>query len=163
MNSDRFLRRKWTLRAHGQQMVFVKGHGERPEHVLMKALIWALYLPDYGELQVERRIGDRYKPDVIKLDETGSPIFWGEAGKVSTKKIESLTRRFPDTHFAMSKWERRLQAYEDIVQSAVTARSRTAPFDLIRFQTRHVEQHIADNGEITISFDDIEWRRICPS
>ena len=43
MTQDLFLRRKWTLRAHGQQVVFVKRANGRTAHVLMKAFLWALY------------------------------------------------------------------------------------------------------------------------
>lgn len=43
MTDELLLRRKWTLRAHGERVVFVKRVSERREHVLMKALLWALY------------------------------------------------------------------------------------------------------------------------
>lgn len=43
VTSDLMLRRKWTLRAHGRQVVFVKKANESGEHVLMKALLWALH------------------------------------------------------------------------------------------------------------------------
>lgn len=80
------LRRKWTLRAHGRQVVFVKKPVESTEHVVMKALIWALYLPQYPDLIVEIPVGDKYKPDVVSLDAQGEPVFWGEAGDVSTAR-----------------------------------------------------------------------------
>lgn len=162
MNTDRFLRRKWTLKAHDKQVVVAKGQVERPEHVLMKALIWALYLPQYDNLQIERRIGDRYKPDVVSLIPDGSPVFWGEAGAVSTKKIQSLVRRFPSTHFVISKWERSLHPYEQIVRDAVVHSNRTAPFDLIRFEERHISAHIDDHNVIHIDFDDVHWVRVEP-
>ena len=41
MSSDLLLRRKLTLRAHGEQVVFVKKSRESLEHVLMKAFLWA--------------------------------------------------------------------------------------------------------------------------
>ena len=102
MTTDLMLRRKWTLRAHGRQVVFVKKSNESSEHVLMKALLWALYLPDYPELTVEISIGDRYKPDVVALDAQGSPTFWAEAGQVGVDKIQSLVRRHRRTHFALN-------------------------------------------------------------
>jgi len=34
MTQDLFLRRKWTLRAHGQQVVFVERANERTAHVI---------------------------------------------------------------------------------------------------------------------------------
>ena len=108
MSSDLLLRRKLTLRAHGEQVVFVKKSRESLEHVLMKAFLWALYLPDHAPLTVELSIGDKYKPDVVGLDAAGRPRFWGEAGKVGAPKIASLARRFRDTHFAIGKWSQDL-------------------------------------------------------
>ncbi len=72
--------RKRMYHAHDRKMILVKGLNESSEHVLMKAFLWALYLPDYPTLTVEIRIGDRYKPDVVALDAAGNLLFWGEAG-----------------------------------------------------------------------------------
>ena len=93
------LARKWTFRSGQRQVVFVKGKGESTRHVLMKAVLWALYLPTYPELRVEVRIGDRFKPDLVALDDEGRPCFWGEAGAVSARKLASLFRRFRETPF----------------------------------------------------------------
>jgi hypothetical protein len=82
MDPDLKLRRKWTLRAHGHQMVFVKKPFESDMHVLTKAFIWALFLPAYPNLSVEIPVMGRYKPDVVQFDDNGEPIFWAEAGQV---------------------------------------------------------------------------------
>jgi hypothetical protein len=74
------LRGKWTLRSGGQTVVFAKKSNEKASHVLMKAFLWALYLPKYPDITVEIHVGDRYKPDVVSLDERRQPIFWGESG-----------------------------------------------------------------------------------
>lgn len=158
--SDRLLPRKLTLRAHGQQVVFIKKPQERMEHVLMKAFLWALYLPAYPALSVEVKVGDRYKPDVVQLDRLGQPVFWGEAGKVGVDKIASLTRRYRHTHFAMGKWATTLQPYVEIVEEAVADLHRTAPFDLLLFPADSADRFLGDNGEITITHDDIRWVRL---
>jgi hypothetical protein len=75
MASDLMLRRKWTFKAHGKQVVFVKHAKEQSAHVVMKALLWALYLPEYPELSVEIPVGDRFKPDVVALGPDTQPIF----------------------------------------------------------------------------------------
>ncbi|MCG8349881.1 MAG: hypothetical protein MI924_19110 [Chloroflexales bacterium] len=153
---DFLLRRKWTLRAHGKQMVFVKRPNEQTAHVLMKALIWALYLPTYPDLAVETAIGDRYKPDVVALDVASRPRFWGEAGQVGIEKIHSLIRRYCQTHFAIARWDTRLDPLHDIVTAAVTDRQRQAPFDLLRFPADSVERFIDTGGEICIVHNDLE-------
>lgn len=158
--SDRSLRRKLTLRAHDQQVVFIKKPRERLEHVLMKAFLWALYLPSYRDLTVEVRVGDRYKPDVVQVDAFGRPTFWGEAGKVSVDKIESLTRRYRDTHFALAKWSTSLDPFRSIVEEAIAGLDRRAPFDLLSFPPDSAERFIDERGRITISHDDLVWERL---
>jgi hypothetical protein len=160
MNSELDLRRKWTLRAHGQQVVFVKKAGERTAHVIMKALLWALYLPDYPDLVVEIRVGDRYKPDVVSLDAEGKPRFWAEAGVVGPEKIRSLARRYRATHFVIGKWDTRLDPFEALVREALDGLERSAPFDLIRFPGDSAEQFIKARGEIAITHDAVDWVRL---
>jgi hypothetical protein len=153
------LRRKWTLRAHGRQVVFVKKPVESTEHVVMKALIWALYLPQHPHLTVEVAIGDRYKPDVVALDDRGEPVFWGEAGDVSTAKIRSLARRYKRTHFALAKWDARLDPLAEIVNRALEGLNRSAPFDLLSFPADATERFIDDDGVVRVSHDDLVWVR----
>ncbi len=164
MRSDLLLRRKLTFRAHGpdglRKVVFVKKQREGIEHVLMKAFLWALYLPDYPGLAVEIPIGDRYKPDLVQLGARGEPEFWGESGKVGAEKTASLVRRFPATHFAVAKWATPLDPFAETVRAALGGRPRRAPFDLLRFAPDAAERFIADDGTITVSFDDVERRRI---
>ena len=160
MGSDLLLRRKWTLRAHGEQVVFVKKKRESQEHVLMKAFLWALYLPTYAPLTVEISIGDKYKPDVVGLDASGHPVFWGEAGKIGVQKMASLTRRFRNTHFALAKWGTDLTPYIHIVRDALDGLHRTAPFDLLAFPSDSAERFIDAHGHITITHDNLTWIRL---
>ncbi len=59
--------------------------GESYEHVLMKALGYTMFIGDYPNLQIETKIGMRYKPDLIAADES-SVDFWGECGINSIRK-----------------------------------------------------------------------------
>jgi hypothetical protein len=158
--SDLHLRRKLTLRAHGRQVVFVKKPVESIEHVLMKAFLWALYLPDYPGLTVEVAIGDRYKPDVVALDGAGRPAFWGEAGKVGEDKIASLLRRYRGTHLAMAKWAAPLGPVAAAVRAALGDGVRTAPVDLLSFPADSAERFLDTHGQITISRAEIGWIRL---
>jgi hypothetical protein len=165
MTDDLHLRRKWTLRAHERQVVFVKKAVESAEHVVMKALLWALYLPEYPDLIVEIKIEDRYKPDLVALRAPGpqgayEPLFWGEAGDVTTAKIRSLARRFKRTHFALGKWATPLGPLASIVRDATQGLGRTAPFDLIRFPQDAAERFIDDEGVIRVRHEDLDWLRL---
>ena len=160
--SEIILPRKWTVRAHGQRMIFLRGLQERAEHVVMKALLWALYLPDYPDLRVEVRVGDHhYKPDVVQVDAAEKPLFWGEAGMVSKKKIETLTRRYRSTHFVITKWNKRLDPLVELVTGALGDVNRDAPFDLISFEPDSFERFFNEKGEVTVSHDDLtHWVRL---
>lgn len=159
-------RRRWKLYAHNQHIVVKYGMGERLVHPLMKAYLWALYLPDYPSASIEIRIGDKYKPDVIAFasqpavyEVNPQPLFWGEAGRTGKDKIYSIVKRFPDTHFAMSKWDARLDPYVDLVSEALKDVTRNAPFDIISFPEA-TKQCVDNDGNITIGFEDIDWIRL---
>lgn len=157
----RHLRRKLTLRAHDEQIVFVKRKHERIEHVWMKAFLWALYLPSYPDLQVEIDVDDKYKPDVVALDvRRGRPRFWGEAGQVSPDKIEALLNRYVRTHFAIAKWATPLDVALTHVEEAIHGVDRAAPVDLFSFPADSAERFINDRDTLDLSFSDIDWIQV---
>lgn len=158
--SEQELRRKWTFRARGRQVVLVKKPREKTSHVLMKALLWALYLPEYPDLAVEVGVGDRYQPDVVALDGEGRPRFWAEAGAVGRAKVFALARRFPHTHLAVAKWGVRLAPFERIAAEAVARARRTAPFDLLRFPADSAERFLDSDHRLRVRFEDLEWVRL---
>lgn len=152
--------RKWALKTQGRQVVFASNPDESSRHVLMKALLWALYLPQYPAISVEVNIGDRYKPDLVALNDVGEPVFWGEAGQVGVEKIHSLCRRYPQTHFAIAKWAQRVEPVADVVQAADPRRRRTAPFDLLTFPPDSLTRFFDSDGQVRITFEDIHWLRV---
>jgi hypothetical protein len=171
MAADPIIPRKWRLRAHHQQNVFVWGARERSVHTLMKAFLWALYLPQYPHITVEVKIGDRYKPDLIAyagetiapagiLTVKEDPLFWGEAGQVGREKIESIVRRYKNTHFALAKWNTSLHTHRQMIESALKDVRRSAPFDLLSFPADSRERFINDEGNITLTHEDLEWMRL---
>lgn len=160
MSHDLMLRRKWTFRAHGKQVVFIKRSNERAAHVFMKAFLWALHLPDYPNLAVETRIGDRYKPDVVEVNALNKPLFWGEAGQVGIAKIRSLAKRYPNTHFAIAKWKSNLTPYVATINKALAGIKRNAPFDLIGFEADSAERFIDERGYIRLTKEDVKWIRL---
>lgn len=159
--SEFIVPRKWRVQAHGQRIILVKGPNESAEHVLMKAFLWALYLPQYPGLTVEIRVGDRYKPDVVALDDSQppKPLFWGESGQVSVAKIRSLARRYRSTHFAIAKWAMNLDPLAKIVREALNGAQHSAPFDLLRFPPDGAARFIDSDDHLRLTHDDIEWMR----
>ena len=159
MRDNLKLRRKLAFRAAEHQLIFVKKTMERRAHVLMKAFLWALYLPDYPTLRVERRIRDRYKPDLVAFDEDQSrdpaPLFWGEAGHVGAAKMKAILRRYPRTHFVFARWNTSLRPYQQMAERALKKTRRTAPIEFIQFPSDAEFRYIRPDGDITISMDDV--------
>lgn len=60
--------------------------GESYEHVLLKALGYAMFVREFPNLEIEKRVGLRYKPDLVAQNENGEFVFWGEAGDNSVRK-----------------------------------------------------------------------------
>ena len=167
MASDPIIPRKWQLTAHNQRNVFLWGRQERSTHTLMKAFLWALYLPQYPDMSVEVRIGDHYKPDVVMMPPEPNiysvvtePLFWGESGQVGRDKIHALVRRYPGTHFAIAKWNASLRPFVALVEAALDGVERTAPFDLLPFPSDSKSRFIDEKGNINITHDDLKWVRL---
>ena len=167
MNAEPIIPRKWMLRAHGEHNVFIWGPQERSTHTLMKAFLWALYLPQYPHMSVEVRIGDRYKPDVVAMPTVSDPysvldepLFWGESGQVGRDKIDNLVRKYKNTHFAIAKWNTSLQPHIKLVEKVLEGVKRTAPFDLLSFPPDSVARFIDDEGNITIKHADLLWHTL---
>ena len=76
----------------GERVRLWKRVGESYEHVLMKALGYAMFAPEFPELKIEHPVGLRYKPDLVAQDEHGRFRFWGECGQVTVKKLAWLLK-----------------------------------------------------------------------
>lgn len=66
--------------------------GESYGHILMKALGYAMFVGDFPQMEIETKVGLRYKPDLVARDETGNFLFWGEAGENSLRKTNWLLK-----------------------------------------------------------------------
>jgi len=149
-SNELMLRRKWTFRAHGRQVVFIKKADEHVSHVLMKAFIWAMYLPAYPNLMIEMAVGGKFKPDLVQADASGYPVFWAEAGRVSQRKIRALIRRYRATHFVFAKWDVTTKPLEETIIRAVGKQKRTTGIELITFPPDSAEHFIDQSGVIRI-------------
>jgi hypothetical protein len=70
----------------GQRVRLWQRLGESYEHVLMKALGYAMFVGHFPQIEIEKKVGLRYKPDLVAQDALGNFIFWGEAGDNSIRK-----------------------------------------------------------------------------
>lgn len=66
--------------------------GESFEHIIMKALGYAMFVGEYPHLEIETKIGLRYKPDLIAQNGDGEFDFWGECGQNSIRKTHWILK-----------------------------------------------------------------------
>lgn len=82
----------------GRRVRLWQRRGETYEHVLLKALGFAMYVWEYPRLEIELSVGLRYKPDLVVLNEGATPragarfLFWGECGLVTMRKVAWLLK-----------------------------------------------------------------------
>ncbi len=84
-------------------MLFWQRVGESYEHILMKALGYAIFVGEYPTLEVEVKVGLRYKPDLVARSENGDFLFWGEAGANSLRKTAWLLKHTRTEKLALFK------------------------------------------------------------
>ena len=75
----------------GKRVRLWKRVGESYEHVLMKALGYAMFVCEYPNLEIERSVNLRYKPDLVSHNDRRF-IFWGECGQTSVRKTAWLLK-----------------------------------------------------------------------
>ena len=66
--------------------------GESYEHILMKALGYAMFAREYPNLEIEIKVGLRYKPDLIAVGADGDFLLWGECGQNSIRKTHWILK-----------------------------------------------------------------------
>lgn len=124
-----------TLRIHaaGRTLVLAKRAGESTAHVLLKAIGYARYQSQYPGLRVEVPVGNgnRYKPDLVALDDAGEPTLWIECGHADVDKVHNLLRRYRNAHFVWLRRQPLWHSATEIVRNALAARPHAAPVEVI--------------------------------
>ena len=82
----------YDFRLAGNKVRLWQRTGESYEHVLLKALGFAMFFEAYPNLEIEKKVGLRYNPDLVARNENGEFIFWGEAGDNSFRKTYWLLK-----------------------------------------------------------------------
>jgi hypothetical protein len=152
---------KITVRAGNRKVVLAKHAGESARHVLLKALVFGLYVADYPELVAEPRFSGRYRPDLLQLNAAGEPVFWAECGATGHEKLAFLARAYPSTHIVVAKQVARIDPLAEAVSGIVDPLRRMAPLDLVNVPA-DAERFIGQTGKITVAFGDVALRRFEP-
>ena len=88
----------------GEKIRLWQKSGETYEHILMKALGYAMFIEKYPHLEIEKRVGLRYKPDLV-ADKKGKRDFdfWGECGLNTIRKTAWLLKHTSTKEFVLFK------------------------------------------------------------
>lgn len=76
----------------GQKVKLWQRLGESYQHILMKALGYAMFVKQYPNLEIEIKVDLRYKPDLVVFNENREFEFWGECGQNSIRKTVWLLK-----------------------------------------------------------------------
>ena len=100
--------------------------GEGYGHVLMKALGFAMFVGEFPSLEIERRVGLRYKPDLIAASDEGGRrfLFWGECGMVSMRKVAWLLKHGQVEQLVLFKIDVNVAALNGELRASVEPRYR---------------------------------------
>lgn len=98
--------------------------GESYEHILMKALGYAMFVGEYPNLEIEVKVGLRYKPDLIAKGENGDFRFWGEAGANSIRKTHWILKHSRAEKLVLFKIGRNVEQLIQQLREEVPAKYR---------------------------------------
>jgi len=141
------------------ERVFI-GHKE-PEttkHVLLKFLGFALFHRD--RLELEARLHDDnipFVPDLVQLDYTLRPAFWGECGEVSVAKLEKLAVKVPEAEIWIVK--RCPAEAEPLLRDMARHGLRRNRYQVAAFDAEMFDEmlaHLAPRNEVTWVAADFE-------
>ena len=108
----------------GQRVRLWKRLGESYEHVLMKALGYAMFVEEFPMLEIEQSVGLRYKPDLVARDQLNRFIFWGECGANSLRKTHWLLKHAGVERLVLFKIERHVAQLAEQLRSSIDERYR---------------------------------------
>ena len=103
--------------------------GESYNHVLMKALGYAMFVGEFPRLQIEAGVGLRYKPDLVAERDGRRAAgvrfeFWGECGAVSMRKVAWLLKHGQLERLALFKIDCGVQPFVRELRESVGLRYR---------------------------------------
>ena len=77
----------------GERVRLWQRTGESYEHILMKALGYAMFAGKYPHLEIEKAVGLRYKPDLVAANDGERDFaFWGECGQNAVRKTHWILK-----------------------------------------------------------------------
>lgn len=114
--------------------------GESYEHILMKALGFAMFVGEFPYLEIEKKVGLRYKPDLVAQNAGGDFLFWGECGSNSIRKTAWLLKHARVERLVLFKIGQNVSQLTEQLLAEIPARYRPqGKLSLINFNSEIVE------------------------
>jgi hypothetical protein len=114
--------------------------GESYEHILMKALGFAMFVGEFPDLEIEKKVGLRYKPDLVAQNASGDFLFWGECGSNAIRKTLWLLKHARVERLVLFKIGQNVSQLIEQLQTEIPARYRPqGKLSLINFNSEIVE------------------------
>ncbi len=145
---------KLTIRAGSRKVVLRKHPWESSRHVLLKALVFALFVPDYPDLVVEPPRAERYRPDVAAFAADGTPTFWAECGETGRDKLAWLLKHRPATHLVLARQGVALEPWQALVRDLADGIRRSAPVELVLVPP-HADRFVRPDGAVVVGRSDV--------
>ena len=152
------LKRKTTFRFKNFQIVLDKKSIEKPEHVSMKALLWAMYIEEFPALKVEIKVGGRYKPDLVAQDSLGNIQLWVEAGRVKPAKVAKLASTHKAARIVIARWGNAPSFRTSLLKVLSPEQLNSGRITLINFIPEQCRECIDSNGKIDLG--KVGYRKI---
>lgn len=108
----------------GNRVRLWQRNGESYEHILMKALGYAMFVSEFPTMEIEIKVGLRYKPDLIAKDAAGDFLFWGEAGANSIRKTSWLLKHTRTKKLVLFKINQNVAALIEQLREEIPAKYR---------------------------------------
>ena len=110
--------------------------GESYEHILMKALAFALFIDEYPDLQIETSVNLRFKPDLIVWDGDREFQLWVECGANSLRKTAWILKHTQTKKLVLLKIGQNSEQLVKQLREIIPAKNRqTERLILINFVT----------------------------
>lgn len=98
------------LEREGREKLVVESRGDLPRHVALKLVAYMLWRGETNglPLQIELRVGQRHKPDLVAVDpNTGAIALWVDCGQIETERLGRIAARNPGTRVIVLKGSER--------------------------------------------------------
>jgi len=109
----------------GKRMRLWQRQGESYEHILMKALGFVMFSEKYPTLEIEVKVGLRYKPDLIAQNTAGNFLFWGECGANSLRKTAWILKHTHTQKLVLFKHDQNLEQLTKQLREEIPAKYRS--------------------------------------